>query len=617
MNADRNTNASVSAGGATPPSAAMPDLHAGEPAPASAPAQTGWQRFRLVVRVIEVRLRFVAVLVVVGLSFLYWDTIKNHWQKETRPGGRVHSAVRAALGRHAADWLASGAAIASESDTEYYCPMHPQVVRERLDPGGVIPKCPICGMPLSPRKKGETLALPPGITARVQLSPDRIRLAGIETAEIQARPLQFEISAVGFVNYDESRMSEIVTRVAGYIEKLYVDKTWITVQAGDPLAEIYSPELYTAAQELVIATARKGSGDLARSSRERLELLGVSAEEIDAIVRSGKAEHVLVVRSPQSGHVIRKEVKQGSHVDAGQTLFEVADLSGIWIEAEIYEKDIPFIRAGEAIEATVEALPGRRFSGKVALVHPHLEPSTRTNAVRFELENPKHELRPGMFATVTVETRVADLEPLRGAAGAGPAGAVLAVPERAVIDTGKKKIVYVERAPGLYEGVEVELGARAGDFYPVLKGLDAGQHVAASGAFLIDAETRLKTGAASTYLGAAGGGHGSTQHPGVAHPAGISGVAAPGHRSASLPPDALKNIAGLTPQDRQLALEQAACPISGEPLGSMGAPFKTTLNGQPVFLCCAGCESQARKDADKILARLAEQRLHRSATDRR
>ncbi len=433
-----------------------------------------WKKIKLVLKVVEVRLRFIAILVATALVIGYWDTILNYWDKWTRPAEASVAQV--------------------DSGHEYFCPMHPQVVRAGLEPNGEVPKCPICGMPLSLRKKGESPPLPPGVTGRVQLTPERIQLAGIETTEVAYRRLNRQTVTVGNVTYDESRLARVVSRVSGYVEKLYIDKTFATVQQGDPLAELYSPELYATAQELLSASKRGGADDMAASTRRRLRLLGVGQEDIDAMIASGRASPRLVIRSPRSGEVIAKSIVAGARVEEGMTLLEVADLSVVWIEADVYERDIPFVRDGEKIEATVEALPNRVFDCRVAMVYPQIDAATRTNRVRFEVQNPSGELHPGMFATVRIDTPLGAVAPPAG--GAATRGETLAVPERAVIDTGLKQIVYVEREPGLFEGVEVELGPPSGGFYPVVKGLQPGERVAAAGAFLIDAETRLNPAAA-------------------------------------------------------------------------------------------------------------------------
>jgi Cu(I)/Ag(I) efflux system membrane fusion protein len=598
-------------------------------------------------RLVEVRLRFIGILVVIGLLFAYWDTLLNHWDKWTRP---------------------STASVALDDDTEFFCPMDPQVVRDSLEPNGEIPKCPICGMPLSKRKKGEAPELPPGVVGRVQLSPERVQMAGIATVPVSYRPLQRELRTVGYVTYDESRLSQIVTRVSGYIEKLHVDRTFATVSAGEPLAEIYSPDLYKAAQELVLLSSNR-VGNLLSDGREKLRLLGISDAEIDAILKSGRATPRLTIRSPQRGHVIRKSVVEGSSVQEGEVLFEVADLTSVWIEAEVYEKDISLLREGQLVETTVEAYPGRVFKGKVSLIHPHLERATRTNRVRFELENPNHELRPGMYATVRMTTPIAHLEPFAseiarrrqrpmtddpeswiawqqkcpvtnlklGSMGPPqpiklgsetvylcckacegkikthaaqylqelappPLDAVVAVPQESVIDTGSHKVVYVERESGLYEGVEVVLGPRSGEYYSVLSGLAPGERVAAAGAFLIDAETRLNPAAASTYFGASGQPHGGGTNYGVQRA--DDRPAAPKSKSKELSPEELDEISRLPLSDQALARKQRLCPISGEPLGSMGVPHKMMIDGQPLFLCCEGCESTVKDDPPAALGKL-------------
>jgi Cu(I)/Ag(I) efflux system membrane fusion protein len=576
---------------------------------------TGRQKFRLVGLVILKRVRFIAILVAVGVFIGSWDTIKNYWDKVTRPQALAVKQL--------------------EAGQEFYCPMDPQVVRSTFEPNGDVPKCPICGMPLSARKKGEAVPLPEGVTGRVQLSPERVQLAGIKTAPVAYRPMAQETTTVGYVTFDESRLSKITSRVSGYVEKLYVDKTFTTVRQGDVLAEIYSPELYSTAQELLLAARTGPRSDLVASARKRLELLGVGAEEIDAIVRSGKAASRLVIRSPQQGYVIEKKIVAGSSVDPGMTLMEVADLSSVWVEAEVYEKDLALLRTGEKVVATVETFPNRAFTGRLALVYPRLDVATRTNRIRFELENPGHDLRPGMFATVNINTPLEAVEPFRTLASSKGQGKVvfvkstsatappeyefLAVPERAVIDTGKRKVVYVEREPGLFEGVEVELGPRSGDYFPVVKGLNPGDKIAAAGGFLIDAETRLNPAAAATYFGASGGPQSGAKSGAPAAPTARPGgqgtpreaepaPATPKPKVALAKPTAedLENVAQLPDGERQLALAQKLCPVTEKPLGSMGVPMKILLRGQPVILCCKGCVGKAKRNPEETLQRVSE-----------
>lgn len=619
------------------------------PNPASAepaiqkPRESGWERAKFVLQAIEVRLRFIALFVGIGLLMVYWRTIENYWDRWTRPTAQ---------------------AMAADADTEFYCPMHPNVIRAGLEPNGAVPNCPICGMPLSQRKKGAAPKLREGITARVQLSPQRIKLAGVETTAASYMPLMKEVRTVGYVAYDERRLSEIVTRFAGYIEELYIDNTFARVTKGDPLAEIYSPELYSSVQELRLAQ-KHNSADLIASSRKRLALFGISDAEIDEILADDSDRPRLLVRSPQSGQVIVKNVVQGSSVASGTTLFKIAELSDVWIEADVFESDLPFLYEGQAAVATVEAFPGQQFAGTVSLIYPELNPETRTSRIRISLPNPDLTLRPGMYATVRIQSPMSEAPTVRarlasiaqttdlgdealiasqkicpvtgaklGSMGAPvkthvgdqvvflccegcekpllenpakymsrltprPEGAVLSILQSAVIDTGRMKVVYVEREPGMFEGVEVELGPRAEGFYPVLAGLAPGDRVATAGSFLLDAETRLNPAAASAYFGASGGPSG-----GVA-PAAQNDDAATAPKADKAPEDLSAehkaNVEKLPPGDRELALQQRICPVTGEQLGSMGVPIKVVVRGRPVFVCCKGCVTQLQENPEKFL----------------
>ncbi|MGO9597827.1 MAG: efflux RND transporter periplasmic adaptor subunit [Isosphaeraceae bacterium] len=528
-------------------------------APESSPPElTRWQKFRLVVKVVEMRLRFIALMAVTGLVFAYWDTLWNYYEKFTRPKGEH---------------------IAASSEFEFFCPMHPSVVQEQ--PGN----CPICGMPLSKRKKGEKTSLPEGVASRVQLAPYRIAQAGIRTVEASYAPLSGSVTTVGSVTFDERRLARISSKLKGMsrVEKLSVNFTGTFVEVGDVLAEVYNPELYQAVRELLLAQERAleapaasssvarsllgGGEDLVRMASEKLRLWGVTQEQIDEILRTGKAESRMSIVAPLCGVVVRKNVIEGQYVAEGDPLFEIADLSHVWIIAQVYEDQVALVRVGQPVEATVEAYPGVVFKGKVAFRDPALNPATRTLSVRYDLENSDGRLQPGMFATVTLRTPLAETPQFRtrlasahtpadhatpsssmtveqqkfcpvtkaklGSMGdpipvqlAGrkvwvccpgcpdklkaepakylarlepqPEGEILSVPETAVIDTGDLKLVYVEAQPGVFEGRQVVLGARIGDRFPVLEGLSAGDKVAAAGAFLIDAETRLNQGAVAT-----------------------------------------------------------------------------------------------------------------------
>jgi Cu(I)/Ag(I) efflux system membrane fusion protein len=580
----------------------------GAPAHQSAPL-TRWQKLRLVVKVVELRLRFIALMAITGLVFAYWDTLWNRYEKWMRP---------------------AGGAQATMTGIEYYCPMHPQVVQD------LHGTCPICGMPLARRKKGEKATLPPGVTARVPLAPFQVAAAGIKTVEVRYAPLAQALTTVGYVAFDERAMAHIVSKVPGNtrVEKLFVNFNGQDVMEGQILAELYSPELSQAIHELLSAARRsepraEPRTDLARAllddqramvraSADKLKRWGITQAQVDNILKTGKTNVTFPILSPISGHVFKKNVVQGQEVPEGFPMFEVANLHTVWVQAQVYEHQVGLIHFGQPVEATVEAYPHQAFRGTVEFIQPHVDPTTRTVEVRYAITNSGHELRPGMFATVTIKTPIAETaefrerlasdarnptekscpvtgaqlgsmgppiavevkgrtiwtccdycppkvranptgylaklapppplpdpkkmltaaeqkicpvtnarlgsmgdpvlaeadgrkvwtccaacpprlkaEPARYLARLAPAprNEVLTVPEQAVIDTGTRKVVYVETEPGLFEGREVILGPRVGDRYPVLEGLAPGDKVAAAGAFLIDAESRINPGA--------------------------------------------------------------------------------------------------------------------------
>jgi Cu(I)/Ag(I) efflux system membrane fusion protein len=541
------------------------------PGPAAGGAlPPGTSRGRFVVEVVLVRVRFLALFVVVGIVAGQWDRITAHWEKWTRPGAEP------------------GAAAATH---EFFCPMHPEIVRE--EPGS----CPVCGMPFSRRAKGAEEDLPGGVLARVQLSPYRIAQAGVRTVAVEPRPLHREVAAVGFVEVDERREKRLAARVPGRVDEVLADFTGRSVAAGDPLVRIYSPEL-VAAGEALLSSARaletvKGSGaaaeDVGRaervlsSARERLLLWGLAPDQVEGILREGRAETHATVRSPLAGTVLEKRIVQGQYVVEGADLYRIADLASVWVRARIFAGDLDVVAEGREVRASVEGFPGETFPGTVSFVDPVVDPATRTVGVRMDVANPAGRLRPGMYATATIRIPVADLEPFRSRAAAAPApapagsyrtctlhpevvatapgkcpkcstdlvekelgpgrrvewwcpmhpevtadrageecaecggmklvarvvtetpaGSVLAVPELAVVDTGSRKVVYRESSPGVFDAVEVVLGARADGWYPVLSGVAAGDRVVAAGAFLVDAETRLNPAASAAYFGASG-----------------------------------------------------------------------------------------------------------------
>jgi Cu(I)/Ag(I) efflux system membrane fusion protein len=407
-------------------------------------------------------------------------------------------------------WAASpheshGVSAAAPVTTLYRCPMHPSVVRDR--PG----ECPICGMTLvafnpaaegAATREGGSGSDVPGL-APIDLPADRVQLTGLRTAPVARRPLRGAVTAVGVVTASEKGQATITTRFAGWIEELRVAETGRKVRRGDVLATIYSPDVLRAEQEFLTARRWWGDGaaapgaahpaaiegaDLAADARKRLELLGLAEPEIAELARTGKAMRAVAIRAPVSGTVVRKAVVAGAYVAAGVELFAVADLSTVWVLAEVPESQVGHIRAGQAARLELAAYPGETFPARVQLLYPTVDGETRTLRVRLELRNPSGKLRPGLYATVRLDL---------------PAQAGLVVPAEAVVDTGDLQYVFVAKGAGRFEPRRVKVGARAGDDVELVDGVREGETVVTTANFLIDSESRLRA-AIEGHAGPAG-----------------------------------------------------------------------------------------------------------------
>ena len=326
----------------------------------------------------------------------------------------------------------------------------------------------------------------------VEISPEKQQLIGVKVIEVSAKPMKKVIRTVGRIDYDERKLRTVNTKVEGWIEKLHVDYVGKFVRKGEPLAEIYSPELYATQQEFINLLRwqkEKKDGDpsasaiskdvnaLVAAARQRLRLWDIPEDQIRKIEEAGEPVRTLTIRSPVTGYVIQKMALQGMRVMAGEKLFDVADLSTLWVIADIYEYELPLIRVGDDATISLSYLPGREFSSRIDYIYPTLAGDTRTGRVRFTIPNPEGRLKPQMFTNVEVKI---DL------------GKRIAVPDDAVIDTGTRQIVYVDRGEGYFEPRQVALGLRAEGMREVLGGLKAGDRIAASASFLIDSEAQIK-----------------------------------------------------------------------------------------------------------------------------
>jgi RND family efflux transporter MFP subunit len=422
---------------------------------------------------------------------------------------------------------------ATHAAAEYFCPMHPTIVRDK--PG----ECPICGMKLEkrtapgaaattaePSPSGERRVLfyrhamdasihsdkpakdsmgmdyvpvyadeaQGGSTVEgrsaVKVPPERAQLLGIRSVPVGSGFTGGAVRTVGRVALDERRREVVHAKYEGYVEKLVVDFTGKPVRKGEPLLTIYSPELVAAQKEYLVARGAqtrlgdssvagvaRGGAELAEASRQRLRSFDVGPEEIAALEKTGTPRRTVTLRSPVSGVVVEKTAVEGMKVSPADRLYEIADLSHVWILADVYEKDLGSVRVGLPARVTLATQPGGEWRGTVSFVSPTVKSDTRTVEARIDVDNAGGVLKPDMFVNVSLD---------------GAPSAALIVPESAVIPTGERTLVFVDKGDGHYEPREVALGVRVAGGYEVRRGLAAGERVVVSANFLLDSESSLR-----------------------------------------------------------------------------------------------------------------------------
>ena len=419
---------------------------------------------------------------------------------------------------------------AESAATVWTCSMHPQI--RQSGPG----QCPLCGMDLIPVNESNDLEGPWAL----KLSDHARKLADIQTVAVERRHVAHEIRMVGKVDFDEKRISDITARAPGRIDRLYVDFTGIEVRKGDHLVELYSPELITAQQELRQAlrsvntgheSIQKANESRLRATRRKLDLLGLSQEQIQAIEEQENPSDHLTIESTMAGIVIKKHLNEGAYIKTGMPIYTIADLSRVWIVLDAYESDISWLRYGQEASFEVEAYPGEIFRGRIVFIDPSLNPRSRTIKVRLDMPNPNGRLKPDMFVRAIVHAMISPdgktmdpslagkwISPMHpeivkdkpgdcdvcgmalvkaeslGFVTADTSEKPLVIPASAALVTGERAVVYVatDEEGGVFEGREVVLGPETGKYYVVRSGLKEGDRVVVNGAFKIDSELQIR-----------------------------------------------------------------------------------------------------------------------------
>ena len=412
----------------------------------------------------------VVVVIALGVSF----------RQELLSWTRSHTPVD----EHAGHDLSTMAAAPGEREILYwYDPMHPAY---KSDKPGVAPDC---GMQLVPKYADEAEAMkdmPPGT---VMLSAEKQQLIGVRTSQVRRERLLRTIRTVGRLEADETKIARVHVKVAGWVEEVFVDFVGKLVKKGQPLFTLYSPELVSTQREYLIARrgnkylgdspyqeVAQGAESLLRAARARLELWDISEEQIQKLEETGEVTRTMTLYSPLEGFVTQRNLYPRVYVTPEAELYEVADLSTMWVYVDIYEYEVSYVQVGQAATMRLSYFPEKTYSGRVTYVYPTLDPKTRTIRVRLEFPNPDFELKPEMYADVELKVDY---------------GVQTLVPSEAVLDSGVRQIVFLAKPGGFFEPREVQVGSRLENQYIILSGLNVGETIVTSGNFLIDSESRL------------------------------------------------------------------------------------------------------------------------------
>jgi membrane fusion protein, copper/silver efflux system len=514
---------------------------------------------------------------------------------------------------------------AEHAGTRYICPM--MCTPPQAEPG----RCPVCAMELVPATAGGGRT----DSRSIHVDPASRRIANIQTVAVSSMSATRTIRAIGELRYDEGTLKTIAAYVDGRLDRLYADYTGVVVKEGDHLALLYSPQLYAGQAELLLAKKARdkgrsstlagiapSTGELYDTAKERLNLLGMTEMQVAHLEEAGEANSRMHLCAPIGGTVIEKMAVEGQYVKEGDAIYRLADLSTVWLMLRLFPEDASTIRYGQKVDAEVQSLAGRKFTGRVAFIDPSVDPKTRTVGVRVVISNQDGVLRVGDYAKATINVPLADSQqslvydpelankwisprhphvvaespgdcPICGialvpAASLGftdqprASSEVLVVPRDAVLMAGNNSVLYVETESGRFEIRRVVLGPGVDDQTVIRSGVSHGEQVATRGNFLIDSQMQL------------------AGNPSLIDPTKLE----PGSSSAHST-QLFAALSGLSAEDRALVEKQRICPVADQHLGSMGMPRKIDVDGTPVFICCEGCRERLLKEPDRYLAKLA------------
>jgi membrane fusion protein, copper/silver efflux system len=454
----------------------------------------------------------------------------------------------------------------------YYCPMHPEV---QSDKPGV---CPICHMDLVLKGQDDD-DMAEHMDDQLSLNSRKLALAGVSTTVIRSEQLSKDITAYSYLDFAEQNRKIITAKFNGRIEKLYVDRTGEYIKKGQPLFDIYSPDLIQAQSDYLIASSSfrniAGNGNessIINAARQKLLLMGVTEKQIEGLEQSGNVKTTITYYSPSNGTVIEKKVQEGMYVNEGSIIYDVADLSELWSISEILSDDLGLIKEGSTIKMRLQAYPGREFTGRVDLIYPVVNAETRTVKIRSVFPNRENLLKPNMYGETIFSVST---------------GKGLIIPSEAIIFTGRRNIVWIQTEPGKFQMREIKTGYRMGNNYQVISGLEEGEIIASEGTYLIDSESQLRSGTAA---------EGHQQHG-----EGTSKGERPSVKQSSHQNETSMNSG--SHENKGTEIFNEVCPVLGNKVPADAITVE--YNDKTIGFCCPGCDQEFLSDPGKFMKNLS------------